>query len=221
MLKLLHIENIAVVARAEIAFQPGFNVLTGETGAGKSIIIDAIGALLGERTSRDIIRTGEKQAFVSAVFEDCGEELRSRLEALGLPAGETGTLTVARRVYADGRNLCHVNAMPAPLSALRELGALLCKSLGQHDSRSLLDSAEHLKILDRFAETNGLLAEYTKALQELKAIRAEQRALLADSGSLEQRRDLLSYTINEIESANVAAGEDDELLGRRLAAQNV
>lgn len=220
MLKLLHIENIAVVARAEIAFQPGFNVLTGETGAGKSIIIDAIGALLGERTSRDIIRTGEKQAFVSAVFEDCGEELRGRLEALGLPAGEAGTLTVARRVYADGRNLCHVNAMPTPLSALRELGALLCKSLGQHDSRSLLDSAEHLKILDRFAETDGLLAEYTEALQALKAIRAEQRALLADSGSLEQRRDLLSYTINEIESANVTPCEDDELLGRRLAAQN-
>ena len=221
MLKLLHIENIAVVARAEIAFQQGLNVLTGETGAGKSIIIDAIGALLGERTSREIIRTGEKQAFVSAVFAECGEELRQRLEALGLPAsGEDGALTVARRVYADGRNLCHVNAMPAPLSSLRELGAVLCKSLGQHDSRSLLDTAEHLKILDRFAGTAELLAEYAAALRTLKAIRVEQRALLADSGDLERRRDFLIYTINEIESANISLGEDGELNDRRLAAQN-
>ncbi len=136
MLELLHIENIAVVARAEIAFGRGLNVLTGETGAGKSIIIDAIGAIMGERTSRDIIRTGVKQAFVSAVFSGCGSEIDVALEALGLPATDGGTLTVARRVYADGRNLCHVNAMPAPLAALRELGQLLCKSLGQHKSEA-------------------------------------------------------------------------------------
>ena len=220
MLNLLHIENIAVVARADISFQPGMNALTGETGAGKSIIIDAIGALLGERTSRDIIRTGEKQAFVSAVFDGCGDAVGARLESLGLPACDGGTLTVARRVYADGRNLCHVNGMNAPLAALRELGPLLCKSLGQHDSRSLLDPSEHLKLLDGFAQTEPLLTEYQSALHVLKAIRAEQRTLLTDGTDLERRRELLTYTINEIESANIAENEDDRLLERRLAAQN-
>ena len=220
MLKLLHIENIAVVARADLEFQSGLNVLTGETGAGKSIIIDAIGALMGERTSRDIIRTGEKQAFVSASFDGCGAEMREALEALGLAWNEDGTLTVARRVYADGRNLCHVNGLPAPLSALRELGALLCRSLGQHDSRSLLDPGEHLQILDRYAGVEALLAEYTAALTELKAIRAKQKALVADIGSIDRQRDLLTYTINEIESANVQQGEDDELIAKRAAAQN-
>ena len=212
MLNLLHIENIAVVARADISFQPGMNALTGETGAGKSIIIDAIGALLGERTSRDIIRTGEKQAFVSAVFDGCGDAVGARLESLGLPACDGGTLTVARRVYADGRNLCHVNGMNAPLAALRELGPLLCKSLGQHDSRSLLDPSEHLKLLDGFAQTEPLLTEYQSALHVLKAIRAEQRTLLTDGTDLVSMTAFIDY-VN-------AENEDDRLLERRLAAQN-
>lgn len=220
MLNLLHIENIAVVARAEIAFQPGLNALTGETGAGKSIIIDAIGALLGERTSRDIIRTGEKQAFVSGVFSGCGDAVAACLESLGLPVGEDGMLTVARRVYADGRNLCHVNGMNAPLAALRTLGALLCKTLGQHDSRSLLDPTEHLKLLDRYAGTEALLADYQAALHTLKSIRAEQRALLADGADPIRRRELLTHTIQEIESANLAEGEDERLTERRAAAQH-
>lgn len=220
MLNLLHIENIAVVARAEIAFQPGLNALTGETGAGKSIIIDAIGALLGERTSRDIIRTGEKQAFVSGVFSGCGEAVNACLESLGLPAGEDGMLTVARRVYGDGRNLCHINGMNAPLAALRTLGPLLCKSLGQHDSRSLLDPTEHLKLLDRFAQTESLLADYQAALHTLKTIRAEQRALLSDGADPARRRELLTYTIHEIESANILEQEDERLTERRTAAQH-
>ncbi|MBR5519303.1 MAG: AAA family ATPase, partial [Clostridia bacterium] len=220
MLELLHIENIAVVARAEITFSAGLNVLTGETGAGKSIIIDAIGAILGERTSRDIIRTGEKQAFVSAVFSACGAEIDAVLESLGLPATDGGTLTVARRVYADGRNLCHVNAMPAPLAALRELGQLLCKSLGQHDSRLLMDTAEHLKLLDRYAKTEALLETYTVELRRLKEIRAEQKSLLTDADSIERKREILAHTVNELEAANITPGEDDILIARRAAAQS-
>lgn len=220
MLELLHIENIAVVARAEIAFGRGLNVLTGETGAGKSIIIDAIGAIMGERTSRDIIRTGEKQAFVSAVFSGCGSEIDVALEALGLPATDGGTLTVARRVYADGRNLCHVNAMPAPLAALRELGQLLCKSLGQHDSRLLMDTSEHLKLLDRFAGTENLIENYAAELKALKEIRRQQRALLTDTDSIERKREILAHTVNELEAANITPGEDETLLARRNAAQN-
>ncbi len=224
MLGLLHIENIAVIESADIEFRQGFNLLTGETGAGKSIIIDSISALMGERTSRDIIRTGEKSALVAGVFVDIGVGAATKISAMGHKLEDDGSLHISRQVHADGRNVCRINGKPAPLSSLRELGSLLIKTHGQHDSKALLDSSSHIVMLDDYAENAELLLEYTESLEKLKEIRKEQRSVLTDIGEKERNLEMLRFQINEIESSNLHAGEDKELEERRKmvrASENV
>lgn len=155
MLQLLHIENIAIIECADIAFRPGFNALTGETGAGKSIVIDSISAVLGQRTSRDLIRTGADMAFVSACFTDIPPRLG---EDLGI-AWE-GELLLQREIHGDGKNVCRVNGRPVTVTQLRTLGSRLLNIHGQHDGQQLLDEEQHLLYLDSFGRTEQLLAEY-------------------------------------------------------------
>lgn len=218
MLTLLQIENVAVVARADITFRPGFNVLTGETGAGKSIIIDSVAALTGERTSKDLVRTGADFASVSGLF-DGADALSPLLEEAGIAPESDGTVCISRRISADGRNVCRVNGRAAPLSLLRELGARLIRSHGQHDSRGLLDPDTHISMLDAYAGTDGLLSQYRELLAGLKDIRARQKALARDEDEKARRVEVLRFQTEEIEAAALEPGEDEALAEKRRAAR--
>ena len=176
MLQLLHIENIAIIERADIAFAPGFNALTGETGAGKSIVIDSLGAVLGQRTSRDLIRTGTPKAFVSAVFDHVDGALPALAEN-GVSPEADGTLLLSRELYGDGKNVCRANGRPITVAQLKSIGASLLNIHGQHDGTQLLDETQHLGYLDRFGRTEAQLAAYTARYGELSATRREIAAL--------------------------------------------
>ena len=211
MLSLLHIENIAIIESAEISFEPGFNVLTGETGAGKSIVIDAISAVLGQRTSRELIRTGAKSALVTAVFT--GLPRLSWLEENGFDQGEE--LLLQREIGGDGRNVCRINGRPLTVAQLRELGRQLLDIHGQHDGQQLLDPACHLSYLDSFGRTGPLLADYRAAYEAVQARRKEIAALEMDEAERSRRVDTLTYQIGELERADLKEGEDEELDERR------
>ena len=212
MLSLLHIENIAIIQSADITFDPGFNVLTGETGAGKSIVIDAISAVLGERTSRELIRTGAKSALVTAVFTGALPE--RWLEENGFPqAGEE--LMLQRELHGDGRNVCRVNGRPMTVAQLRQLGRQLLNIHGQHDGQQLLDPECHLGYLDRFGKTEPLLEQYRQAYGEVAALRRQISALEMDEAERSRRVDTLEYQIRELERAELKPGEDEELDARK------
>ena len=212
MLSLLHIENIAIIESADISFDKGFNVLTGETGAGKSIVIDAIGAVLGERTSRELIRTGAKSALVNAVFT---EDLpRKWLENNGFPPdGEE--LMLQREIQGDGRNVCRVNGRPLTVAQLRELGRQLLNIHGQHDGQQLLDPACHLGYLDSFGKTAPLLDEYQRDYLSMAELRRQIASLEMDEAERSRRVDTLEYQIKELERAELRPGEDEELNSRK------
>ena len=212
MLSLLHIENIAIIQSADIQFDPGFNVLTGETGAGKSIVIDAIGAVLGERTSRELIRTGAKSALVSAQF--VGRLPVQWLSENGLEA-PNGELMLQRELQGDGRNTCRVNGRPLTVAQLRELGHQLLNIHGQHDGQQLLDPTCHLGYLDRFGRTDGLLWTYREAYQLVSHLRRQIAGLEMDEAERSRRVDTLEYQIRELERADLKEGEDEELSARR------
>ena len=211
MLSLLHIENIAVIERADIQFDPGFNALTGETGAGKSIVIDAISAVLGERTSRELIRTGAKSALVNAVFT--GVSGLGWLEENGVPAGEE--LLLQREIQGDGRNICRVDGRLVTVAQLRELGRQLLNIHGQHDGQQLLDPACHLGYLDRSGHTEGELASFREAYGALAELRRKIGELEMDEAERSRRVDTLTFQIGELERADLKPGEDRELDGRR------
>ena len=212
MLSLLHIENIAIIQSADIRFDRGFNVLTGETGAGKSIVIDAISAVLGEHTSRELIRTGAKSALVTAVFT--GEFPTRWLEDNGFPdPGEE--LLLQRELQGDGRNSCRVNGRPMTVAQLRELGRQLLNIHGQHDGQQLLDPGYHLGYLDSFGKTGPLLADYQAAYQEMSRLRRRIAGLEMDEAERSRRVDTLNYQIRELERAELRVGEDEELDARR------
>ena len=211
MLSLLHIENIAIIESADISFEPGFNVLTGETGAGKSIVIDSISAVLGQRTSRELIRTGARSALVTAVFS--GLPRLPWLEENGFEQGEE--LLLQREIQGDGRNSCRINGRPLTVAQLRELGRQLLDIHGQHDGQQLLDPACHLGYLDRFARTGGLLERYREAFSQVTALRRQIAALEMDEAERARRVDALQYQIGELELAQLQPGEDEELDGRR------
>ncbi len=217
MLELLHIENIAVIEKADIEFAPGLNVLTGETGAGKSIVIDALEAITGGRTSRDIVRNGQPYATVSGVFDCAGAE--AVLDELGI-SPDDGRLFVTRRISADGKNVCRINGVPVPVAELKTLGASLVDIHGQNDGRKLLDEQSHLKYLDGYAGSDPLLAEYKDRFSEMKALHAEIKALDMDEGEKERRADMLRFQINELESADITVGELDKLKERRELLNN-
>ena len=212
MLSLLHIENIAIIQSADITFDPGFNVLTGETGAGKSIVIDAIGAVLGERTSRELIRTGAKSALVSASFT--GSLPVKWLEDNGFSdPGEE--LMLQRELHGDGRNVCRLNGRPTTVAQLRHLGRQLLNIHGQHDGQQLLDPETHLGYLDRFGKTASLLEDYRQAFGAVSALRRQIAALEMDEAERSRRVDTLEYQIRELERAELKPGEDEELDARK------
>lgn len=216
MLSLLHIENIAVIERADIAFNPGFNVLTGETGAGKSIVIDAISAILGERAYRDMIRTGEGKASVRAVFTGVPE--CSWFADNGVPYDpET---VISREVYLDGKNICRVNGTLVSVSILRKLGIQLINIHGQHDSASLFDEENHLAFLDAFADNELLREDYGEKYAAVARLRKEIDSLTMDESEKLRRMETLKYQIAEIKKAELEPGEDEALEERRKLLQN-
>ena len=211
MLSLLHIENIAIIQSADIQFGGGFNVLTGETGAGKSIVVDAISAVLGERASRELIRTGAKSALVTALF--ASPNALSWLEENGLPQGEE--LTLQREIRGDGKNLCRVNGRPVTVAQLRELGRQMLNIHGQHDGQQLLDPDCHLGYLDSFGKTAPLLEDYQTAYRSMAELRKQITALEMDEAERSRRVDTLEYQIKELERAELRPGEDEELDARK------
>ena len=216
MLSLLHIENIAVIERSDISFDQGFNVLTGETGAGKSIIIDAISAILGERAYRDMIRTGTNKASVRAVFTDVPEF--PWFEENGVEYDpET---VIQREVHLDGKNVCRVNGSLVSVSILRKLGMQLINIHGQHDSATLFDEANHLSFLDAFAANEALRADYAEKYEAVAKLRREIDRMTMDEGEKLRRMETLKYQIKEIEKADLRPGEDEELEARRKLLQN-
>ena len=217
MLELLHIENIAIIEEAEIAFRPGFNALTGETGAGKSIVIDAMSAVLGQRTSRDLIRTGASKAFVSALFSHVDPAL---CEELGASPDENGDLMLQREIGADGKNVCRVGGRPVTVSQLRTLGSRLVNIHGQHDGQQLLDEEQHLAYLDSFGKVDSLLNAYTDKYNALTDIRRKMNALQMDEAEKARRMDTLQYQIGELERAKLKSGEEEDLQGRRNLLRN-
>ena len=212
MLSTLHIENIAVIEQAEIAFDSGFNVLTGETGAGKSIVIDAISAILGERASREMIRTGAQKAFVSAIFSGV-PELPWFVENHVPYEPELG---ISREIFADGKN----SGKPVTVSTLRKLGAQLIQIHGQNDSQQLFDEATHIGYLDLYAHDEALLADYRQAYDKVSVVQQEIRRLSMDESEKLRLVETLKFQIDEIERAELQPGEEEELLERRKVLQN-
>lgn len=200
MLDLLHIENIAVIEQADITFRPGFNALTGETGAGKSIVIDAISAILGQRAYRDAIRTGSSQAKISAIFRDVPEFSWFQENGISFDAGE---LLIQREIYADGKNVCRVNGQPVTVSLLRTLGQQLIQIHGQHDSAQLFDESNHLSMLDAFADHGALLEEYRQAYLDMDSLRKKIQSLTMDEAEKLRRIENLKFQIQEISQADL------------------
>ena len=213
MLSLLHIENLALIDQADISFGPGFNVLTGETGAGKSIIIDAISAVLGERTSRDLIRTGEKSALVTALFRDLPS--LPWFQETGIGPDENGELLISRRIQGDGKNICRVGGVPCTVVQLRTLGSQLIDIHGQHDGQQLLDESCHLAYLDSFGELEPALSAYREEYAKLDALRKQIASLQMDETEKARRLDILQFQIDELESAHLRLGEEEELDERK------
>ena len=216
MLSLLHIENIAVIECADISFHPGFNVLTGETGAGKSIVIDAISAILGERAYRDMIRTGTNKASVRAVFTQVPE-----LPWFAENGVEYDSETViSREVYLDGKNICRVNGTLVSVSILRKLGIQLINIHGQHDSASLFDESNHLIYLDAFTKNEEIIQSYAEAFERVAQLRREISQMTMDESEKLRRMETLRFQIEDISKADLKAGEDEELEARRKVLQN-
>ncbi|MCL2151686.1 MAG: DNA repair protein RecN [Oscillospiraceae bacterium] len=218
MIKLLHIENIAVVEKADIEFTAGLNVLTGETGAGKSIVIDALSAVTGGRASRDLIRTGAVFASVTAVFS--GASGNEWLTQNGVESDDSDEVYITRRISADGKGVCRVNGVPTPATQLRELGAALLDIHGQNDGRKLLDEGAHLQYLDSFGDLADIISEYREAYKKLSEIKSEIEKLSMGEREKERRVSELSYQIEEIERARLRPGEQDELSERRVLLLN-
>lgn len=213
MLSLLHIENIALIDQADISFGPGFNVLTGETGAGKSIIIDSISAVMGERTSRDLIRTGEKSALVTAIFRDLPD--LPWFQENGVGPDENGELILSRKIQADGKNICRVAGKPCTVVQLKALGGQLIDIHGQHDGQQLLDETCHLGYLDSFGLLGSDGEDYRAEYQKLAELRREIAALQMNEAEKARRIDALQYQIAELERAELRPGEEEELDERK------
>ena len=217
MLELLHIENIAIIEAADIEFAPGFNALTGETGAGKSIVIDSLSAVLGQRTSRELIRTGAEKAFVSAAFSGMAPELT---EELGIQPEADGTLLLQREIQTDGKNVCRVNGRPVTVGQLRALGARLLNIHGQHDGQQLLDEEQHIVYLDSFGRVESLAIIYAEKYKNFTDIRRQIGALQMDEAEKARRVDTLQYQIEELRRAKLPPGEEEELTARRGMLRN-
>ena len=220
MLSQLFIQNIAVIEKAQVAFEKGLNVFTGETGAGKSIVIDAINAVLGNRTSRDLVRTGAPKALVTAMFEGIGDETKEQLLSMGFEPEEDGSLLLSREISADGKTSCKIGGRPSTVSILREVAQSLINIHGQHDNQSLLLPEQHLVYIDQFGKTAALLKEYRVEYAYYVELQRKLRQLQTDEREKAQRTDLLSYQINEISSAALFPDEEEELQSAKKKMQN-
>ena len=218
MLSSLQIENVAVIQKAEVHFEPGLNVLTGETGAGKSILIDSINAILGNRTSKDLVRTGAAKAVIRAAFEQVPPAVLDKLEQSGYERSEA--LLLSREITAEGKSSCRINGMPATAAVLRELCGGLININGQHDSVGLLNPAHHLGILDDYAQNHTVFQEYYTLYRELVRVKRELDALITDETEKQRKIDLLQYQVQEIEDAGLTAGEEQTLENRRKVLSN-
>ena len=218
MLSSLQIENVAVIQKAEVHFEPGLNVLTGETGAGKSILIDSINAILGNRTSKDLVRTGAAKAVIRAAFEQVPPAVLDKLEQSGYERSEA--LLLSREITAEGKSSCRINGMPATAAVLRELCGGLININGQHDSVGLLNPAHHLGILDDYAQNRTVFQEYYTLYRELVQVKRELDALITDESEKQRKIDLLQYQVQEIEDAGLTAGEEQTLENRRKVLSN-
>lgn len=216
MLQTLYIENIAVIEKTSIDFNRGLNVLTGETGAGKSIIIDSINAVMGQRTSKEIIRTGESTAFVSAQFEDINDDVKSKLSELGFDDDE-GTLIIQRTISLSGKNACKINGRPATLSMLRELSKSLINIHGQHESYELFSPETHIDYIDSYGGCNSLLDDYKEKYREYKIFKKKLNEAVSDESERLREIDLLSFQTNELYTADVKIGEEELLENERTA----
>lgn len=218
MLSCLQIENVAVIQKAEVHFQPGLNVLTGETGAGKSILIDSINAILGNRTSKDLVRTGASKAVIRASFAQIPGVVLDKLEAAGYE--RSAELLLSREITAEGKSSCRINGMPTTAAVLRELCGGLININGQHDSVGLLNPAHHLSILDDYAQNAKLYQEYYVLYRSLVKVKKELDAMITDEAEKQRRIDLLTYQVQEIEDAALTAGEEQTLEARRKVLAN-
>ena len=218
MLSCLQIENVAVIQKAEVHFQPGLNVLTGETGAGKSILIDSINAILGNRTSKDLVRTGASKAVIRASFAQIPDVVLDKLEAAGYE--RSAELLLSREITAEGKSSCRINGMPTTAAVLRELCGGLININGQHDSVGLLNPTHHLSLLDDYAQNAKLYQEYYVLYRSLVKVKKELDAMITDEAEKQRRIDLLSYQVQEIEEAGLTAGEEQTLESRRKVLAN-
>ena len=218
MLSSLQIENVAVIQKANVHFEKGLNVLTGETGAGKSILIDSINAILGNRTSKDLVRTGAAKAVIRAAFENVPPAVLDSLEKAGYERSEA--LLLSREITAEGKSTCRINGMPATAAILRELCGGLININGQHDSVGLLNPAHHESILDAYAQNRTEYQEYYAVYRELVKVKRELDAQITDESEKQRRIDLLSYQVQEIEDAALTAGEEQTLESRRKVLSN-
>ena len=215
MLSTLYIENLAIIEKAELAFDAGFNVLTGETGAGKSIIIDALGAVLGERTSRDLVRTGSAEALVSATFTELSGSVTEELREQGFEPDEDGSLLITRRIADDGKTSCRIGGRPATVAVLREIGRRLVNIHGQHENQTLLSVDRHRGYLDALGQLQPVWEAYAETYHRYCTIRRELKKLDMDEDAKERRMELLRFQINELEAADIKIGEEEALKKRR------
>ena len=218
MLSSLQIENVAVIQKANVHFEKGLNVLTGETGAGKSILIDSINAILGNRTSKDLVRTGAAKAVIRAAFEDVPPAVLDSLEKAGYERSEA--LLLSREITAEGKSTCRINGMPATAAVLRELCGGLININGQHDSVGLLNPARHEGILDAYAQNSAEYQAYYAIYRELVSVKKALDAKITDESEKQRRIDLLSYQVQEIDDAGLTAGEEQTLESRRKVLAN-
>lgn len=220
MLKTLVIENIAVIKKAQIEFSSGLNVLTGETGAGKSIVVDSINAILGERTSRELVRADSDNAFVNAYFEDINDDVKLKLNEYDIPIEEDGTLLLSRKISAGGKSVCRVNGLPVTVGILKDIGTHLVNIHGQHDSQALLNPDFHYKFVDAYADCDELLAEYKDSFKSFLNIRRQLKSLTSDADERDKQSEILDYQIKELRDADIKVGEWEELKHRKSVILN-
>ena len=220
MLKTLDIENIAVIEKAQIEFSAGFNVLTGETGACKSIVVNSIKDILGDRTSRELVRNGADFAFVSALFTDINDTVKDKLSELGYIPEDDNSLLLTRRISSDGKSACKINGRPATVSVLREVGDTLVNIHGQHDSQSLLNPDCHYKFIDMLSGGSELIENYKSAFSEFIHIRRRLKQLTAQAEKNDNSTELLDFQINELENADIKVGETEKLTARKKILDN-
>ncbi|WP_456069394.1 DNA repair protein RecN [Eubacterium sp.] len=220
MLKTLVIENIAVIKKAQIEFTSGLNVLTGETGAGKSIVVDSINAILGERTSRELVRAGSDNAFVNAYFEDINDDVKLKLNEYDIPVEEDGTLLLSRKISAGGKSVCRVNGLPVTVGILKDIGTHLVNIHGQHDSQALLNPDFHYKFVDAYADCDELLAEYKDSFKSFLNIRRQLKSLTSDADEKDKQSEILDYQIKELRDADIKVGEWEKLKQRKSVILN-